>query len=83
VGISSLGGSINFVVTILRFRFSSQLISYSYMLLSLYCFSIIVTSWLLILSVPVLAACIAMIILDRHFNSSFFNPYFAGDPVLF
>jgi len=37
----------------------------------------------LIISLPVLAGCITMIIFDRHFNSSFFDPLRGGDLLLF
>ena len=41
------------------------------------------TSLLLIVSLPVLAGCITMIIFDRHFNTSFFDPIRGGDLSLF
>ena len=69
VGLSSLLGSINFIVTLLK---SSNLsIINSWLFLPLYCWSIFFTSLLLIISLPVLAGVITMIIFDRHFNCSF------------
>lgn len=35
------------------------------------------------ISLPVLAACITMIIYDRHFNCCFFDPFRGGDVLLF
>ena len=80
VGLSSLLGSINFIVTLLK---SSNLsIINSFLFLPLYCWSIFFTSVLLIISLPVLAGVITMIIFDRHFNCSFFDPLRGGDLLL-
>jgi len=35
------------------------------------------------LSLPVLAGAITMLLFDRNFNSSFFEPFTGGDPILF
>lgn len=75
-GLSSIIGSINFIVTLLKLKGNL-------MFISLYAWSIFITSLLLIISVPVLAACITMVILDRHFNTSFFDPLRGGDVLLF
>lgn len=51
--------------------------------LPLFPFTIFFTSILLLVSVPVLAGCITMIIFDRNFNTSFFDPLRGGDLILF
>jgi heme/copper-type cytochrome/quinol oxidase subunit 1 len=51
--------------------------------LPMYCWSILVTSFLIILAMPVLAAGITMLFLDRNFGTSFFTVYGRGDPILF
>nr|QXU59689.1 cytochrome c oxidase subunit 1 [Duthiersia expansa] len=77
-GVSSLLGSINFISTLYT-AFSSSLVSRSSILLWAYLF----TSILLLLTLPVLAAAITMLLFDRNFGSAFFDPLGGGDPVLF
>ena len=43
----------------------------------------LVTAFLLLLSIPVLAGAITMLICDRNFGTAFFDPAGGGDPVLF
>ena len=77
VGLSSLLGSINSIVTLLK---SSNLsIINSFLFLPLYCRSIFFTSVLLIISLPVSAGVITMIISDRHSNCPSFDPLRGGD----
>lgn len=78
-GLSSIIRSINFVTTILIYKPKFIKIS----LLSLFNISIIVTSILLIISLPVLARGITIILFDRNFNSSYFDPLGRGDPILY
>ena len=80
-GLSSLLGSINFIVSLIKGSLSFSL--YSSFFLPLFPWSIFFTSILLILSLPVLAGTITMILYDRHFNSSFFDPLRGGDLLLF
>jgi len=58
LGLSSLLGSINFIVTI--FKASNLSIQYNILFLSLFSWSIFFTSILLIISLPVLAGCIVI-----------------------
>lgn len=80
-GLSSILGSINFIVTINTFQWTNDPYWYWFKI-PLFVICIYVTSWLLIISLPVLAAAITMILFDRHFNTLFFDPFSGGDPVL-
>ena len=80
VGLSSLLGSINSIVTLLK---SSNLsIINSFLFLLLYCRAIFFTSVLLIISLLVSAGVITMIISDRHSNRLSLDLLRGGDLLL-
>ncbi len=78
-GVSSILGSINFIVTILNMRKPGLSLVRSNLFLP----AMLVTSYLLLLSLPVLAGGLTMLILDRVPLTNFFDAPSGGDPILF
>ena len=67
--ISSIMGAINIVVTILNMRAPGMTL----MKMPLFCWTWLITAYLLIAVMPVLAGAVTMILTDRHFGTSFFQ----------
>ncbi len=79
MGASSIMGSINIITTILNLRAPGMTL----MKMPLFCWTWLITAYLLIAVMPVLAGTVTMLLTDRHFGTSFFNAAGGGDPVLF
>jgi cytochrome c oxidase subunit 1 len=79
LGMSSIMGSINIITTILNLRAPGMTL----MKMPLFCWTWLITAYLLIAVMPVLAGAVTMLLTDRHFGTSFFNAAGGGDPVLF
>lgn len=78
-GISSLMGSINFIVTIFNMRAPGLTLPR----MNMFLWGILVTSVLLLVSLPVLAGGLTMLLLDRAGITGFFIVDAGGDPILF
>ena len=79
LGASSIMGAINIIVTILNMRAPGMTL----MKMPLFCWSWLVTAYLLLAVMPVLAAAVTMLLTDRHFGTHFFNAAGGCDPVLY
>jgi len=78
LGISSIAGSINFVVTILKLRAPGMTINR----MPLFTWMTLITAFLLLFSLPSVSMASILILLDRHLGTHFYVAGFGGDPLL-
>jgi cytochrome c oxidase subunit I len=79
VGTSSILGSLNFIVTILLMRVPSL----KWDQMPLFCWAILATSALALLSTPVLAAGLVLLLFDINFGTSFYKPDAGGNIIIY
>ncbi len=79
MGISSIMGAINVIATVLNLRAPGMTL----MQMPLFVWTWLITAFLLIAVMPVLAGVVTMMLMDIHFGTSFFSAAGGGDPVLF
>ncbi|MEX0993234.1 MAG: cytochrome c oxidase subunit I [Solirubrobacterales bacterium] len=78
VGLSSILGSINFIATIHNMRAPGM----SWSRLPLFCWTILVYSYLIVIVIASFTATLAMLLIDRNFNGTFFNADAGGSALL-
>ena len=79
LGISSIMGAINVIVTVFNMRAPGMTL----MKMPLFVWTWLITAFLLIMVMPVLAGTVTMMLTDRHFGTAFFDAAGGGDPVMF
>ncbi|MGI2903545.1 cytochrome c oxidase subunit I [Tolypothrix sp. VBCCA 56010] len=79
VGTSSILGSVNFVITILKMKVPSM----RWDQVPLFCWATLATAILALLSTPVLAAGLVLLLFDINFGTSFFKPDAGGNVVIY
>ena len=79
MGISSIMGAINIIATILNLRAPGM----DLLKMPVFVWTWLITAFLLIAVMPVLAGAVTMLLTDKFFHTSFFNAAGGGDPVMF
>jgi cytochrome c oxidase subunit 1 len=79
MGASSILGAINVVVTIMNMRAPGMTL----LRMPLFVWTWLITAYLLIAVMPVLAGAVTMLLTDHFFGTTFFTAAGGGDPVMF
>jgi cytochrome c oxidase subunit 1 len=78
LGVSSIAGSLNFIVTIINMRAPGM----TMMRLPVFTWMTLVTSFLIVLSFPAITIALIEVMMDRLFDTNFFEVSHGGMPIL-
>src|SRR5690606_27164678 len=78
LGLASLISAINFIVTVFNMRAKGMTL----LRMPLFSWTTLVTAFLLLFSLPIIAVALFMVTFDRQFGALFFAAQAGGDPVL-
>ncbi|GMR13526.1 MAG: cytochrome c oxidase subunit I [Gemmatimonadota bacterium] len=78
LGVSSIIGGVNFITTIINLRAPGMKL----MRMPLFTWMTLVTSFILVTALPVLAVALILLAFDRFFGANFYAPSAGGDPIL-
>ncbi|MFN2526766.1 MAG: cytochrome c oxidase subunit I [Actinomycetota bacterium] len=78
LGVASLAGAVNFIVTIINMRAPGM----TFMRMPVFVWMTLVTAFLLLFAMPVIAVALFQLMFDRVYGANFFNPAMGGDPIL-
>jgi cytochrome c oxidase subunit 1 len=79
LGVSSILAAINVIVTIMNLRAPGMTL----LKMPMFVWTWLITAYLLLLAMPVLAGGVTMLLTDQFFGTSFFAASGGGDPVMF
>ena len=77
-GVSSILGALNVTVTIARMRAPGM----GWGRLPLFCWSMLAQAIMIVLTLPVIAAAVTLLLTDRHFGTCFYDPQCGGSALL-
>jgi cytochrome c oxidase subunit 1 len=78
LGVSSLASAVNFITTMLNMRAPGM----TFMRMPMFIWMSLVTNFLLLFAMPIIAVALFMLTFDTVFGAQFFNPATGGDPIL-
>jgi cytochrome c oxidase subunit 1 len=78
LGIASLAGAVNFIVTIINMRAPGM----TFLRMPVFIWMSLIVSFLLLFAMPVIAVALFQLMFDRLFGAVFFSPAAGGDPLL-
>ena len=78
VGFSSLTGAVNYITTVINMRAPGM----TWFRIPLPTWALFVTSWLVLLAIPILTGGLIMLLLDQTIGTGFFAPATDGEPLL-
>ncbi|MBT6275538.1 MAG: cytochrome c oxidase subunit I [Chromatiales bacterium] len=79
MGISSVMGAINIIVTIFNMRAPGMTL----LKMPLFIWTWLITAYLLVAAMPVLAGAVTMLLTDKYFGTTFFSAAGGGDPIMY
>jgi cytochrome c oxidase subunit 1 len=78
LGVSSMVGAVNFIVTMLKLRAPGM----TFLRMPLFALATFLNSFLILAAIPSLTVAVALLYLDREYGTAFFDPARGGDPIV-
>ena len=78
LGVSSLAGAVNFIVTMVKLRAPGM----TWLRMPIFAQATYINSFLILFAIPSLTAAVGMLYLDRQYGTTWFNPATGGDAVI-
>ena len=78
LGFASIAGAVNYITTVINMRAPGL----TWFRLPLATWALFITSWLILLAMPILAGALIMLLTDQTLGTTFFIPATGGEPLL-